>query len=377
MSDLRFIFSLAEFISSANRFPGTPHHLEVRKFLKTSLKGFGYLFTQKFGAALQKPVSGRVEKDFFSFEGLPYTNSPSGKVWGKIADVGFGLPRENLGRSFEGKVILLKEGKLPFRKKEEFFKNKGARGIIVYREEVDEIYAGISAGLLPVISIKPSEARFLHEGDAVGVEVKTKPYEVEGENICLELGEGDRVLYLIAHYDTKPNTPGAIDNGLSVALLVWLAGKLSRFERKLRYRIRFLFTDLEEFGLLGAERFAEGIPQKELKKSIVISVDTVGWRTPAILVRDGEGYNSPSLVEFCAEILEKLGKRESFAFTVGSSGRSDHIPFRKRGARTLFFASNPFPYRHTPLDTFEIVDSFAVKHWMNFLSYFVKNVRWD
>ena len=377
MSDLRFIFSLTEFISSANRFPGTPHHLKVRKFLKTSLKEFGYLFTHRFRATLQKPVSGKVTKDFFSFEGLPYTNSPSGRVWGKIADVGFGLPRENLGRNFEGRVILLKEGKLPFRKKEEFFKSKGARGIIVYREEVDEIYAGVSAGLLPVISIKPSETRFLHEGDSVGIEVKTQPYEVEGENICLELGEGNRVLYLIAHYDTKPNTPGAIDNGLSVALLVWLAGKLSRFERKLRYRIRFLFTDLEEFGLLGAESFVEGIPQEELKKSIVVSVDTVGWRTPAILVRDGEGYNSPSLVNFCDEILEKLGKRERFAFTVGRSGRSDHIPFRRRGARTLFFASNPFPYRHTSLDTFEIVDSFAVKLWMNFLSYFVKNIRWD
>ena len=377
MSDLRFIFSLAKFISSANRFPGVPHHLEVREFLKSSLKGFGYLFTQTFEANLQKPFFGKVEKDFFSFEGLPYTNSPSGRVWGEIADVGFGLPWENFGRNFEGKIILLKEGKLPFRKKEEFFKSKGARGIIVYREEVDEIYSGISAGLLPVISIKPSEVRFLHEGDYVGLEVKTKPYKVEGENICLELGEGKKSLYLIAHYDTKPNTFGAIDNGLSVALLVWLAGKLSRLRRGLDYRVRFLFTDLEEFGLLGAERFAESLSEEELKNSIVVSVDTVGWRTPAILVRDGESYNSNFLVNLCAEMLEELGKREVFAFSVGKSGRSDHIPFRKRGAKTLFFASNPFPYRHTPLDSFEIIDPYSVKLWMNFLSFFVKNVRWD
>lgn len=375
--DLPFVLSLAKFIASSNRFPGSPHHLEVRKFLKKALSGFGEVGTQTFDAVLLKPKRGKVGQDLNTFEGMPYTNSPSGKVWGELVDVGYGLPSENRSGVFRGKVVLVREGKLPFRVKERFFARRGARGIVVYKEGVDEIYAGISAGMLPVVAIRPSDARLLHSGKVVSLEVETERRSVKGENIWVDIGSGRQTLHLIAHYDTKPNTPGAVDNGLSVALLVWLAGQLFRLRRDYGYKIRLLFTDLEEYGLLGAEYFAGSLSETELENSIAVSVDTVGWHNPAILTRDGEGANSPSLLRLCAEMLRDLHMENHFSFTEGRSGRSDHIPFRKRGVRTLFFASNPFPYRHTPLDSFESIDPPSVKNWMLFLSYFAKNVRWD
>ncbi len=372
--DLRFILSVAKYISSSGRIPGEMHHGEVRQFLKESLQQVCTVETQRFEAELLKPLRGEVRQGILTFRGLPYTNSPSGEVWGELTYIGYGIPRENLYRVLKDKVVLLKEGKLPFRKKEEFLFRKGVRGIIVYREEVDEIYGGVSAGLLPVVSLKASDARLLRDGEPVNLQTETKALKVEGENIYLELGAPTGGTFnLIAHYDTKPSTPGAIDNALSVSLLLWLAGKLSTIGFNPPYRLRFLFTDMEEFGLLGAQRFVERLSDGELKRSVAVSVDTVGWRTPAILVRDGEGFNSLKLVRLCGEMLSKLGMEGKVAFTEGKSGRSDHIPFRRRGAKSLFFASNPFPYRHTLLDTYDIIDPQAVKLWSSFLSFFVKN----
>ena len=373
--DLRFVLSLAKFISAHNRFPGSFHHLEVREFLKEALKEFGNVKTQTFETTLLKPVEGIVERGSIPIKGFPYTNSPSKEVSGEIVYVGYGLPADISYKDLKRKIVLVKEGKLPFRKKEKFFAKKGAKGVIVFKEDIEDIYAGVSAGLLPVVAINPSEARFLHTGDRVLLRAKTERKHVKGENIWLDIGSGESTLYLIAHYDTKPNTPGAIDNGLSVSLLVWLIGKLSTTKRDWDYKIRFLFTDLEEYGLQGAERFVAQLPQEEIERSIAVSVDTVGWRNPAILVSDGEGMNSISLLKLCADMLEEMNRRHYVTFTDGKSGRSDHIPFRKRGAKTLFFASNPFPYRHTSLDSFEAIDFYVVLFWMKFLNLFVKNIN--
>jgi len=373
MKDLKFVLSLVEFISSRGRFPGSSHHLEVRSFLKQVLENFGNLNVQRFETVLGKPIGGVVKKDLRRVEGLPYTNSAPGETWGELIDVGYGIPSELKRVDLEGKIVLVREGKLPFRKKEEFFHSRGVRGVIVFREEVDEIYAGVSAGLLPVLAIKPSEAKYLKSG-YVSLSVETKPIRVWGENLWINVGEGEETLYLIAHYDTKPNTFGAIDNGVSVAVLVWLAGVLNANPLEGNGKVRILFTDLEEFGLLGAKKFVEGLGSEQLTNSVVVSVDTIGWHTPAVLIKDGEGFNSLELAEKSDYFLRRLRMRSFFNFTEGRSGRSDHIPFKQKRVKTLFFASNPFPYRHTPLDNFETVSPYWVGKWMRFLNFFTRNI---
>ncbi|RTZ69587.1 MAG: hypothetical protein DSZ30_02290 [Aquificaceae bacterium] len=368
--DINFVLELTRFISSAERFPSSPHHLAVRKFLKETLKRLGGFKTQSFEVSLLKPIGGFVEVGLNRFSAIPYTNSPSKVVGGILTDCGFATSQELKSKNLKGKIALVREGKLPFREKEKLLHRKGALGIVVFRPEVDEVYSGISAGLLPTVSVKPSDARLLSEGSQVVIRSETKEVKVKGENIWLEKGVGQKVLTLIAHYDTKPFTPGAIDNALSVALLLWLA---INFEPPKGCRFRILFTDLEEYGLLGATHFVENLPKWEIIDTVAISVDTVGWRTPAILVRDGEGFCSRSLINQCWEVANTLGLK--ITFTEGRSGRSDHIPFRRKGARTLFFASNPFPYRHTPLDKFEIVSEEAVKLWMKFIPSFLRMVK--
>ncbi|NPB05925.1 MAG: M28 family peptidase [Aquificae bacterium] len=370
---LEKVLKTAEYLSLHNRFPQTFHHLEVRNFLKEALAEVGKLGTQKFRYSLLKPLSGEVKSGLDLFKALPYSNSPAGEVSGELVDCGYGTPAELSNLYLKGKVALVREGKLPFRVKERLLAQKGAVGILVFREEVNDYFAGLSAGLLPVAALRKEDALRLEE--FVKLKVETVPVKPKGENLWVEFGpEGRReTLTLIAHYDTKPFTKGAVDNAVSVALLLHLAQELAGAVRLPPYRVRILFTDAEEYGLLGAKAFVKLLDEEELKNSVVVSVDTVGWSTPAVLVGDGAGKNDESLADAVAAMLEYLGYRDRVVFTLGRSGRSDHVPFKKAGARTLFFASNPFPFRHTGLDRFEVVDGRAVALWFDFLRFFVKN----
>jgi hypothetical protein len=64
----------------------------------------------------------------------------------------------------------------------------------------------------------------------------------------------DRTILVMAHYDSQPNTPGASDDGIGVAAMME-SMRLLKNEKPLANDILFLFTDLEECGLLGAEAF--------------------------------------------------------------------------------------------------------------------------
>ena len=370
--DLEFVLKVARFISLKNRFPLSEHHLAVREFIEDTLKNCGEVKRQEFDFSLRKPVEAKVET-FEPLKAFPYTNSlPLRRAEGIVVDCGYGTPKEISDKDLKGKIALVREGKKPFREKEKLLKAKGVKAILVYRGEVDEIFHGISAGLLPVISIRREDALKL-KGTTVGLSSFTKPFSGKGVNYWVDFGKVGPVLTLIAHYDTKPLTTGAIDNGLSVAILLWLAIKIADSGFKKNYRLRLLFTDLEEYGLLGAENFVAFRSDRELKTTIAVSVDTVGWENPAVLYRDGEGTNDIHLLNAVSKMLEYLNFREEFSFKEGKSGRSDHVPFRRRGAKTLFFASNPFPLRHTVLDNYTAINRDSVKKWMQFLWLFVNS----
>jgi aminopeptidase YwaD len=372
--DLDFVLSLAKYISSACRFPGTKHHKKVSELIEELLKDWKVNYTkQSFKHFLLKPKEGKLETIYGTFRGNPYTNSPSAVIRGEIVDCNYGLPSDLSKINVAGKIALVKEGKKPFYIKERLLKRKGAIGIVTYRDNLNEIYNGVSVSLLPVLSLKFEDIKNIPD-TVITLKTKTEGVKVEGKNFLAKFGKGRLKLLLLAHYDTKPFTNGAIDNALSVAVLLYLTYRLKLQERYLKdYQVLIGFTDSEEFGLKGAKNLTNLFKDKDITKTFVISVDTIGWENPAILVKDGEGYNNPFLISLSKHILKKLKIDSYFSFTEGASGRSDHIPFKKLGAKTLFFASNPFPLRHTRLDSFEIINRRNISLWMEFLTYLVFN----
>ena len=62
---------------------------------------------------------------------------------------------------------------------------------------------------------------------------------------------GGRAVLVVSHYDSAPASRGAADDGTAVASMLETAALLSRGPR-LRNDVILLFTDGEEWGLLGA-----------------------------------------------------------------------------------------------------------------------------
>jgi Zn-dependent M28 family amino/carboxypeptidase len=82
----------------------------------------------------------------------------------------------------------------------------------------------------------------------------------EGRNIVVSIGDGDQTIVVGSHYDAArlPDgslSRGAVDNAASSVILVRLA-EILRTE-KLPVRVRVVWFDMEELGLIGSERYVK------------------------------------------------------------------------------------------------------------------------
>ena len=93
--------------------------------------------------------------------------------------------------------------------------------------------------------------------------------------------EAGPAVLLMAHYDTRPQTPGAGDDATGVAALLEAARAL-RARPVLARDVIFLVTDGEEVGLLGARAFLANHPWRS-DVGVVVNVESRGNRGPAIL----------------------------------------------------------------------------------------------
>ena len=82
----------------------------------------------------------------------------------------------------------------------------------------------------------------------------------EGRNVVVTLGGGTEQIVVGAHYDAArladgTLSRGAVDNAASSVMLVRLAESLGR--ETLRKRVKIVWFDMEELGLLGSHRYVQ------------------------------------------------------------------------------------------------------------------------
>ncbi|MNS94842.1 Peptidase family M28 [compost metagenome] len=83
---------------------------------------------------------------------------------------------------------------------------------------------------------------------------------MQGANVVVTIGEGEKEILLTAHYDAVKlrdgtMSQGVIDNAGSVVALIE-AAKILR-DKPLSHRVRVIFFDQEELGLIGARKWIE------------------------------------------------------------------------------------------------------------------------
>lgn len=91
-----------------------------------------------------------------------------------------------------------------------------------------------------------------------------------------------------AHYDAVPGTPGADDNATGMAVLLELARMFAA--QPIKYPLRLVAFDMEEYGLLGSADYAAQLKQEQQPLRLMISLEMLGYcdSTPG-----SQNYPSP------------------------------------------------------------------------------------
>lgn len=152
-----------------------------------------------------------------------------------------------------------------------------------------------------------------------------KDHPAKGYNVVVTLGAGASDILLTAHYDAvvlKDGTlvGGVVDNAASVVALVQAAGTLKA--ARLKHRLRVIFFDQEELGLLGAKAYAAGPDGKRAAAAINFDVNGYG-DTPFYSVPKDEAL-AGAVRKACNDVAPNC-----MAFAVYPP--SDHLAFRKIG----------------------------------------------
>jgi len=139
-------------------------------------------------------------------------------------------------------------------------------------------------------------------------ESKASPHgRTRGTNLIVTFGKGPREITLGAHYDAlelpgRGMVDGMIDNGAAAIILVRVAEALKG--RDLRHRVRVVFFDMEETGLVGSHAYVAA-QKPEIDAAIIL--DIAGLGKDALIYGFGKAAGTDrvkeSLLMSCAQQL--------------------------------------------------------------------------
>jgi aminopeptidase YwaD len=194
-----------------------------------------------------------------------------------------------------------------------------------------------------------------YAGRTVSLESRARRVPSTGCNVVARKGgNGPGRVVFCAHIDAKRGTPGALDNGAGVAVLLLLAGLLESYDGRLGVEIVAINGE-DYYAAPGEICYLE--QNRDRLGDIVLSVnlDAPGYR---------QGDTAYSLYG-CPETLTAT-IRQTLAGRAGISEgdpwhQGDHMIFVQNGVPALAITSQSFmeierTVAHTPLDVPELVD---------------------
>lgn len=221
-------------------------------------------------------------------------------------------------------------------------------------------------------------------------DVETHEFAIRGQthqNLILNLPplsknqEKSPPILIGAHYDAVPNCPGADDNATGVAVLLELAKAFAA--KPLKYPVRLVAFDMEEYGLLGSQEYAAKLKRENQRLRLMISLEMLGYcnhapnsqRYPAGLERFypdrgnfialiGNLTTIPDLIKLSRNIRKSGTPAEWLPVpnkgkTVRQTRLSDHAPFWDNGYRAMMITDTAFmrnPHYHQVSDRIENLD---------------------
>lgn len=188
-----------------------------------------------------------------------------------------------------------------------------------------------------------------------------------------------------AHLDSRPDSPGADDNGSAVATLLEIARLLpDNWPGDPKISLELVLFDLEENGMLGGAEHARIAREQHHDLRGMVSLEMLGYcdhrpdsqalpRSLVGLYPDTGNFiavignqNSEALIAEFASGMKEVEGLPVETLAVPENGDylqatrlSDHSPFWDAGFAALMITDTSFlrnPYYHTPEDTVETLD---------------------
>jgi hypothetical protein len=166
---------------------------------------------------------------------------------------------------------------------------------------------------------------------------------IQGDNVVLTFGSGDRILVVGAHFDAAqlPDGrigPGAVDNAAGVVVLVRLAEAIKN--HRFNHRVHVLFFDGEESGQVGSEQYARSLEPDRVEA--MINVDVVAYGDTVIF-----GPTIGNEQDQLARALRSVCSRLSLdCFVTPRLPKGDWRSFQSRGVPSISVAFLPADEAH-------------------------------
>lgn len=191
-------------------------------------------------------------------------------------------------------------------------------------------------------------------------------------NVIATYGKGQKLAYS-AHIDTKPTTPGALDNGTGVATLLTLAEQL--VETKLNHQLEFvLFNGEDYYSMPGEMTFmAQSLNQPE-EYEFAINVDGAGMQNSST------SYSLYECSEQLTAQLDTFSKAYPTVEKVEPWPMGDHMLFAGAGIPAAAITSTQIyllmeAVMHTPKDNLSIVDFQRLEETVQYLVELTKSLN--
>ena len=179
-------------------------------------------------------------------------------------------------------------------------------------------------------------------------------------------------LVLCAHFDTKPGTPGALDNAAGVAAVLALAEQLAARPPDTNVEI-VAFNGEDHYAAPGEMAYIAACGSDFGRIALLINVDGVGLRGQPATVAF---FNCPA--EWADQARALIARQDSIEESEPWP-EGDHSVFAMQGVACLAVTSGAIhtlidDVIHTPADTLDLVDTARIAETVEFLGDLVKEI---
>jgi aminopeptidase YwaD len=264
--------------------------------------------------------------------------TPQEGLLAEVIDLGRGTEEVFQAHTGEiaGRIVLVRheymfaDGTIHRRRKYEWARERGAVGFLIAAPPGNAVVAGSSGRRsgpgIPALGITHDVASFL-AGQQVYMVIAAEEAPGATETLLFDVpGETDGWVVLSAHVDGHDLAESAMDNASGLAVALEVARRLAPEMKRMRRGLRLAFFSVEEWALIGSERYVSGLSETERQRvALNVNLDSVGGSARFTALTSG----FPGLDVFLHETVPGL---RTFRPLMANS---DHFNFARGGIPAL------------------------------------------